>query len=64
MANGGTVTFPISFLYFARCVQNVVNSGYEFINIISVDNSSASYSIRLATGQGTTAHVMWIAIGF
>ena len=64
VSNGGTVMFPISFLNYARCVQNIVNTGYAFINIISADVSSITYSIRLASGAGATSHVMWMAMGF
>ena len=56
--------FPVSFLHYARCVQNIVNSGYAFINIISVDLSSITYSLRLANGGSATFPVIWIAIGF
>lgn len=56
--------FPVSFLHYARCVQNIVNSGYAFINIISANVSSITYSVRLAGGGSATFPVMWIAIGF
>lgn len=64
VSNGGKVMFPVSFLHCARCVQNIVNSGYAFINIISVDLSYISYSLRLASGGASTFPVMWIAIGY
>lgn len=56
--------FPVSFLHYARCVQNIVNSGYAFINIISVDVSSITYSLRTGNGDSATLPVMWIAIGY
>lgn len=64
VSNGGTVMFPVSFLHYARCVQNIVNSGYAFINIISAGISSITYSIRVATGASATLPVIWIAIGY
>ena len=64
VSNGGTVMFPVSFLHYARCVQNIVNSGYAFINIISAGISSITYSLRLANGGSATFPVMWIAIGY
>lgn len=56
--------FPVSFLHYARCIQNIVNSGYAFINIISVNLSSITYSLRLSNEDSATFPVMWIAIGY
>lgn len=56
--------FPVSFLHYARCIQNIVNSGYAFINIISVNLSSITYSLRLSNEGSATFPVMWIAIGY